>query len=366
MYTIYATNVNDAYEQGLKLLRIVGEFQNSRAGKVLVAPGPVTTVYKRPQQRVLFDARRDANPFFHLFESLWMLSGNNDARWLDTFVKDFSSRFSESDGFQHGAYGFRWREHFDLEGGGAPNLPNQLDTVVRLLKQNPDDRRVVLTMWDPVSDLGADKKDIPCNTHAYLRVRNEEVYKAPSYGDDHEALEFRPVLDLTVCCRSNDAIWGAYGANAVHFSVLQEYLAACIGVGVGIYYQISNNFHVYLDVLDKVAPIGYEIEGDLYALNRGASIQPMVSVPEKFDVDLARFMWWTTDRDSKDGTPWEYTNHWFSHTAEPLFMACLRWRAGERENALAIVNDGIFDTYTAPDWRLAARLWMERRLKKEN
>jgi thymidylate synthase len=55
------------------------------------------------------------------------------------------------------------------------------------------------------------------------------------------------VLDLTVLCRSNDVVWGAYGANAVHFSVLQEYLAGRIGVDVGVMYQFSNNYHGYVD-----------------------------------------------------------------------------------------------------------------------
>jgi hypothetical protein len=49
--------------------------QGSRAGDVLVAPHPVMSVTSIPTERVLFDPARDANPFFHLFESLWMLAG---------------------------------------------------------------------------------------------------------------------------------------------------------------------------------------------------------------------------------------------------------------------------------------------------
>ena len=210
MYVINARNVNDAYNQGLIHLLKEGEVQDTRAGQVIVLPYPLTTVYEKPTERVLFDPVRDANPFFHLFESLWMLSGRNDATWLDQFVSDFSVRFAEDDGMQHGAYGYRWRNHF---------YNDQLPVLIDILKTNNNDRRAVLTMWDPASDLGVrDKKDIPCNSQAFLRVRKG------SSG---------PVLDITVCCRSNDAIWGAYGANAVHFSVLLEYLARMIGVGVG-------------------------------------------------------------------------------------------------------------------------------------
>jgi hypothetical protein len=50
---------------------------------------------------------------------------------------------------------------------------------------------------------------------------------------------------MQVNCRSNDIIWGAYGANAVHFSFLQEWLAWAIGVRVGVFYQVSFNYHIY-------------------------------------------------------------------------------------------------------------------------
>ncbi len=332
MRVINARNVNDAYAKGIQYLRTEGVKQQSRAGEVLVSPVPVTTVYSHPQERVLFNAERDANPFFHLFEALWMLSGSNDAKFLDRFVRDFSSRFAEEDGHQHGAYGYRWRYHFDLDGGGHPRLPNQLDLVVALLKKNPDDRRVVITMWDPVADLGADQKDIPCNTHAYLRVREG-------------------MLDITVCCRSNDAIWGAYGANAVHFSVLQEYLAVRIGVGIGKYYQISNNFHAYTVVLDKLASPWDNHDYETVKPQR------MIESPDDFETDLAIFF---SQMERGKAAPWMYVNPWFANTAEPLLEAHQAWRAQAYERAhLLLGNEGM-----APDWQLAARRWVQRRMAK--
>lgn len=351
MFVIEARNVNDAYFKGLNLLLNDGVKQPSRAGEVLVMPTPVTTVYNNPTERVLFDPKRDANPFFHLFESLWMLAGLDDATWLDRFVGDFSSRFAE-DGVQHGAYGHRWREDFGFD---------QLDAVVERLRVNPTDRQCVIQMWDARCDefiscddkpdwtVGKDDllgnwKDRPCNTHLYLRIRNQ-------------------LLDITVCCRSNDAVWGAYGANAVHFSVLQEYLAARIGVGVGRYYQISNNFHVYTGILPKV--LGERdrlppIENP-YATAPERTVQPLVTDPDKFDSDLKRFMVWT-NTDARQEYPYAYNNKWFSHTAEPLYVAHMRWKAKDREGALHIINDSLFNI--APDWRLAAKAWMERRMAK--
>ena len=51
-------------------------------------------------------------------------------------------------------------------------------------------------------------------------------------------------------------LWGAYGANAVHMSVLQEYIAASLELEMGPYYQVSDSFHVYENnVWDKVKDI---------------------------------------------------------------------------------------------------------------
>lgn len=342
MRVINANNVNDAYVTGVQLLRVEGEPQSSRAGKVLVFPEPVTTVYHLPQERVLFDPTRDANPFFSIFESLWMLAGRNDATWLDRFVSDFSVRFAEKDGSMHGAYGFRWRNHFDMEGGGHPNLPDQLDTIVRLLRKDPTDRRVVLQMWDPVADLGAQKRDVPCNTQAYLRVVSGEMeYLGPK-------------LDMTVCCRSNDIIWGAYGANAVHFSVLLEYLARRIGVRIGTYTQISNNYHAYLGVLERIGE-------PTPPPNPYPSATPMGNDWDKWDVDLKLFMAWAASPAPEDVTE-VYANTWFAETAEPLYLAHHMWRAGHREEAHSFLKS---DAYAiSPDWKRAGLEWMERRLAR--
>jgi thymidylate synthase len=355
MQVIEAWNVNDAYVDGLRLLKDQGEVQTSRAGSVLVMPCPVTTVYERPQERVLFNSIRDANPFFHLGEALWMLAGRNDASWLDRFVKDFSSRFAEEDGIQHGAYGYRWRKYFDMEGDGLEDLPDQLETIIGLLKHNPEDRRIVLTMWDPVADLNTVANDIPCNTHAYLRVRKFDG----DISGIHE--DIQSVLDITVCCRSNDAVWGAYGANAVHFSILQEYLAARIGVGVGKYYQISNNFHVYTDILEKVWPVKWPTGDVIWHEDRyqngEVEPQPLVDDPESFDEELAIYLGRLGDpRDPK----WLYNNKFFSKVATPFFQAHRCWKEKKYPEAFAWLSQMPDNN----DWRLAAKEWFVHRAEK--
>ena len=73
MKVIRARNVHEALPEAVRYLALYGVEAESRNGKVLLAPEPVTTVYERPKERVLFWPQRDANPFFHFYEGLWML-----------------------------------------------------------------------------------------------------------------------------------------------------------------------------------------------------------------------------------------------------------------------------------------------------
>ena len=262
MWINQARNVCEALPKTIAHLLTYGVEENSRAGPVIVAPHPIMTITKHPRERVLFNYKRDANPFFHLAEAIWMLAGRYDAKFLDMFVKTFSAQYAEADGALHDAYGFRWRHGVGFD---------QLDHVVDKLVLNQFDRQCVIQMWDAsgaFEDLRGEWKGRPCNTHAYLRINNHK-------------------LDLTVCCRSNDMLWGAHGANAVHFSILQEYLAARIDVDIGAMYQLSNNAHVYTSVLGDLTP-------DVLEDNRyySGTIMPVVMFdePECIDDDIKQFM----------------------------------------------------------------------------
>lgn len=218
MIKITAKGVEDAYETALWHMHLFAKEEDSRNGKVKVIPEPVCTVYHDPRQRMLQNYQRDANPFFHVVEAMWMLAGRNDVESVAKYAARIAS-FSDDGKTINGAYGYRWRDHFAVD---------QLTFVVDMLRTDLTTRRAVLTMWDAREDLANTRssKDVPCNTHIYFRVVDGK-------------------LDMTVCCRSNDIIWGCYGANVVHMSFLQEFVALSVGVPLGKYYQVSNNWHIY-------------------------------------------------------------------------------------------------------------------------
>lgn len=353
MRVINGTGVNDLYMVGLKMLADSAELEQTRNGPAYVMPCPVTSVYHKPDQRVLLNRKRNANPFFHLYESLWMLHGRDDAASLNNFIKDFGERFS-NDGIVHGAYGHRWREAMGFD---------QLESIVERLRANSQDRQCVLQMWDGrhsgcragecdvrygSNDLLGDWKDRPCNTHIYFRVRTSHSLLA----DEHHG---RPVLDMTICCRSNDVIFGAYGANAVHFSVLMEYMAGRIGVELGTMYQISNNYHGYVASLPGLHDV---LNTPLYYGNVVEAL-PMGNNWNRWDEDLHQFMSWHKTLLEK-GVPANtlYSNTWFKQVAEPMFIAHEYWRQGLKDRARVIT-----DQIAATDWRMAANHWFDARSK---
>jgi len=274
MWTIKERNVNGAWERAKHYWREREHHliqRPSRNGAVWEAPCPVTTVYERPLERILWDPIRHCNPYFHFFEALWMLAGRHDVQW----ISNFNSRMKEysDDGvIFHGAYGYRWRRHFKVR---HSNDHDQLWHVIHMLKERPHDRRVVLQMWDAESDLNPvwNAKDLPCNTNVYFYLR-----PTGPLGQ----LE----LSMTICNRSNDVIWGAYGANAVHMSYLLEYVAAGVGVPVGTMYQVSNSWHFYEDIADRYISGAANSCEDLYISGKLTRV-PLISDFDSFDGELA-------------------------------------------------------------------------------
>ena len=111
MRVIKTRNVHDALPKGLDLLYGEHYKQDSRNGTVYKAKSPVCTVYDNPQERVMFWPERDANPFFHFMEGLWMLAGRNDLEFVKQYNKGMA-RYSDDGETLHGAYGWRWRNWF--------------------------------------------------------------------------------------------------------------------------------------------------------------------------------------------------------------------------------------------------------------
>lgn len=324
MHVFEVANVGVALPTVLRALSQQTQQRDSRNGPVFAFPGPVTTVYSHPTQRVLFWPQREANPFFHLMESLWMLAGRRDVEYLTRFVKGMGA-YSDDGRHFHAAYGYRWRKHFKKD---------QLTVIVERLRANPEDRRSVLQIWDASVDLGTESKDLPCNMIVSFQ-RNASG-----------------ALDMTVFNRSNDIVWGAYGANAVHFSILQEYIASSIGCAVGTYWQVSANFHAYLSTYEKVREIAESNEPDPYLRGEVEPYPIMCTTQRVWDQDLAMFL-------AEPGTV-GLREPFFRRVAVPMYMAHAAYKKEKGTEGCDAALE-IIQQCHATDWRRAGTEWLERR-----
>jgi thymidylate synthase len=251
-------------------------------------------------------------------EFIWMMAGSNDVNWIEKFNSRYR-QFADGDRV-HGAYGHRWVQHF----GGI----NQITSVIDILKRDRNSRRAVLGMWDPQNDL-SHHNDLPCNTHIYFRVDREDG------------------LNMTVCNRSNDVVWGMMGANVVHMTYLQELVAHGTGIDVGHYHVFSNNAHIYKSLPKYEEIINTRVPYDEYT---DVGLRPMRLLQKNETVgmfleDCHRFV-------QGDGA---FQTQWMYKVAVPMYNAYM-----ERKDK---VGDGreYVKLIEAEDWRYACDLWINRR-----
>ena len=162
-------------------------------------------------------------------ETMWILAGRNDVEWLANYLPQ-APRFSDDGKTWRGGYGPRLRKF-----AGIDDNVDQLKYIIDLLREDPDTRRAVFTIYDPVVD-SRPGKDIPCNNWVHFLARDGKLH-------------------AHVAIRSNDAMWGWSGINSFEWSILNQVVAAYAGLLPGtITYDISS-LHLYARHYDKAQRI---------------------------------------------------------------------------------------------------------------
>ncbi len=329
--------------EALELLAEVNFTEDTRNGPVLSLDGPICVEYSNPCNRVSLLESRDANPFFHLMESMWILEGRDDVKFLAEFNKQMAA-YSDDGIVFNASYGRRLR--------GRSKAEDQLEKVVDLLRKDQNSRQAVALIWDQ-RDLTKNTLDKACNM----------------------ALNFRVVagkLDLTVMNRSNDCIWGMFGANAVQFSMILEYVAAKLDLPVGRYFQFSNNLHVYLEGKsgDQLQKIWGESPDDYYEWERLVAgedckvIKMEQSSIDDLDYDIEAMFIAYDEEGSIDHNficrlSSNMRSHYFANLITPMLTAWYCHRVAKNTNEAIRICNLIKDDF----WRLACVNWLSRRLK---
>lgn len=325
---IKAVNVNKMLPEIFWRMRNEADSMDSRNGPVYYMNEPTILSYEQPMERVLFSPVRDANPIFHLMESIWILAGRRDVEFPDRFNKSLK-QYSDDKVVYNAAYGHRMRDHFAMD---------QLTAVIHHLEADPNSRQAVIQLWDP-NDLNKRTLDKACNMIVVFNITMGE-------------------LNMSVMNRSNDVWYGACGANVVHFSFLQEFVAGALDVKVGTYRQISNNLHLYRDLYPNV-----DIESLLtnpYILEEDDYYSEMRPYDMMAGVDWQVFLREAANFCDDPLQAPEWSTPFLNEVAHPMAMVQRCRREGTKDGsswARRIV---------APDWQKATLEWIERREEAKN
>ena len=205
-------------------------WDDSRDGGVKEILDFKTTILN-PYRRLVGGQGRNLNVFFLLAEAMWIFAGRKDVEFLCLFNKKMSD-FSDDGNVFHAPYGFRLR-HWDVrsedkyveENMHAAQGYDQVADAIKIFENNPNSRQVVMAIWNPNFDLGANTRDIPCNDLVMMKIRNGKLY-------------------TTIQNRSNDLHWGL-PTNIFQFGFLSELMANILGVTLGTQTHNSHSLHVY-------------------------------------------------------------------------------------------------------------------------
>lgn len=229
-----------------------GEKRDDRTGTGTLS------IFAPPQLR--FSLRDDIYPllttkrvFFRgvIEELLWFVSGSTDANILadrDIHIWDGngSREFLDQRGLKNNrqgdlgpVYGFQWR-HFGAEYHGCDaNYQNQgvdqVKQVIHQIKNNPYDRRIILTAWNPAA---LDEMALPpCHIMCQFYV---------SMKDDG-----RRELSCQMYQRSCDMGLGV-PFNIASYALLTKMIAHVCEIDCGDFIHVMGDAHVYTNHVDAL------------------------------------------------------------------------------------------------------------------
>lgn len=227
---VEADGPNDCYVGAVRGIQQNGDIVVSR-GLETKEIRPAMFIFSNPKERFLTCPGRLIHPFFQVLESIWILGGRGDVKWISKYLKNME-KYSDGKEEFHAPYGIRMREYGMNRDHGFHIIDDSIDQFQNCydyLNDDPETRHAVMSFWNPHFDhVDVDTIDRPCNITFHFLIRNGN-------------------LDLTIFNRSNDVHWGLFNANVVQFSVMLESMAMLLGVPVGKQIHMIDSLHFYTD-----------------------------------------------------------------------------------------------------------------------
>ena len=195
-----------------------------------------------------------------IYELLWYLSGQTHIRDLRKHTKIWDAWTSEEKNWEVGKmYGYQWVnwEKYDKDkttGEVKKTFINQVDEVIKLIKNNPDSRRMVVTAWNPSV---LDNIALP-SCHAFF-IFNVTGNK----------------LNCHLTQRSGDIALGI-PFNLACYATLTQMIAQETNLELGEFSHYINDAHIYEN----------HIDGLKEQMNRKPMVLPKLEIEKKPFWDL--------------------------------------------------------------------------------
>lgn len=195
---------------------------------------------------------RGTVPGIGAVEACQLLSGTSFPDLVIAIGPQFKN-YTEDNGIFHGAYG--------------PRTNGQYDIIIERLKNDPDSRQAVVTIWNPQYDLQHSKRDYPCTILHQFRIRDNK-------------------LNMSVYMRSND-VWLGAAYDFFQFTRVQIAMAWVLGIAPGTYAHHVGSLHIYEQHYDAAEELKYNNEllpeipyftGRTWNEVKSSAILPMQSV----------------------------------------------------------------------------------------
>lgn len=187
-----------------------------------------------PLHSVITIPERNLNYHFMAAESLWILSGSDDAAMIGAYNSQML-KFSDDGVTFWGAYGPRFRE--------------QLDHVLSTLRRDPHSRQAVITLW---RQNPPQTRDVPCTLAWQFLIRGGSLH-------------------LIATMRSSDA-WLGIPYDIYTFCSVQRLVAVALSLPLGAFHLNLGSSHLYEPDFEKALRLV-----DSWA--RGVECPPIPALP---------------------------------------------------------------------------------------
>ena len=173
-----------------------------------------------PKEKSIKADYRNFNEKYAEAEWQWYLSGDPSIDKLGEIngsVPPIWERMADSQRKVRSNYGWQWERN------------HQLDKIVAKLKDKPETRHAVISIYDG-KEIDTYAKDTPCTYAIQFTILNNK-------------------LDMSVLMRSND-LWFGFCIDQYCFASIQEMVAERLSIKIGSYYHFANNLHLYNNKLN--------------------------------------------------------------------------------------------------------------------